>query len=160
MPTQKLPVGHGSWVVLMAEFRKCFAGPGSSRLERISRCSIADCQAPVHRSGVWHGVSDLCSFSPSVCPWILVFTVCCFRGRNYHTCRNLVRCKKHLTSESALNFSLTLWTWFRQILISPINVMGCQWNHEFDLQWWQLLFCESVLCHWAVTHWSWQPPCH
>lgn len=59
MPTWKLPVGHSSWVVLMAEFGKCFAGTGSSRLELISRCSVADCLPPEHRNGVWHGVFDL-----------------------------------------------------------------------------------------------------
>lgn len=145
------------------EFRGC----ANSRIWEMPRWhglkrAGANLQAPTPRSGFWHRSFELCGFGTSGCLGILLFTLplCYFRVQNYHICRNLVRCKKHFAFGSTLNSALTFWTWLRQILISPVNDIRRQWSWEVALQWRQILFCESALCHWAVTLESRQLLCH
>lgn len=148
-------VGCSSWAVLMAEFGKWLVGIGRSMLELICRCSGAD---PEVVSGtVFFTCAASARLSASGYLYLLYqFVIWEFRIIIYAE----IWCEKHLEFESTLNSSLTFWTWLRQILVSPVNDMRCQWSSEAGLQWWQLLLCESDLCHWAVTLRTWQLLCH
>lgn len=88
----------------------------------------------------WHCIFDLCSSNLPACLWILVFIQLAFyfRDPSYHIVRNLACCEKHLVFENTLNFSLTFWTWLRQILISLVNDMRC-------LQSWERGSCFAVV---------------